>query len=158
MVFGFQPALDFPRRPQRRDLSMTSLLFGLGCLFFVIGHSTLLYFKSRGISSLPIRQALLPWPKQGRIVSLLCLALSIGWLLLAIASLPSEPVLPSGSSLKILVVFAVAPCAVYLIYFFRRIKRGPDGLSFCVSDPGRAEWSLPIVLGAAVSLVYWFFK
>ena len=131
---------------------VTSLLIGLGCLFFILGHSTLLFFKSKDLSSMPIRDAIFPWPKKGKLVSILCLGLSAASFFLMF-SLPSEiQSSVSHSEWKIWVIFTVFPGVSYALYLSKRIRNQPEGLMYFSSDLTRQEWSLPLIISAFISV------
>jgi hypothetical protein len=136
---------------------VTALLIGVGCIFFILGHSTLLFFKSKGSTSMPIVDAIFPWPKKGKFVSVLCLGLSAVSFILMF-SLPSEiQSSVSHSAWKILTIFAVFPSAVYALYLVKRIRNQPEGLVYFPSDATRQEWSLPLLISAFVFVVFWIF-
>ena len=50
----------------------TFLLIGLGCFFFMLGHSTLLFFKGKDVNAMSLMDAILPWPTKGKFISLIC--------------------------------------------------------------------------------------
>ena len=134
---------------------VTSFLIGMGCLFLILGHSTLLFFKSKDLPSMPIRDAILPWPRKGRSVSVLCLGLAVASFFL-ILLLPSESrFLASHSAWKILVTFAVLPSVIYANYLSRRIRKKSEGLLYVASDARPREWSLPLVISAFVFVLLW---
>ena len=137
---------------------VTSLLIGIGFLFFILGHSTLLFFKSKDLPTMPIRDAIFPWPKKGKSVSVFCLGLSAASFLM-IFYLPYEiQSSASHSALKILIVFAAFPFLVYALYVSKRIRRQAGGLVYCSSDATRQEWSIPLLISAFVFALFWFFK
>ncbi len=55
---------------------ISCLLIGFTSLFFILGHSTLLYFREKDSERIPIADVIFPWPKNGKFASILCLALS----------------------------------------------------------------------------------
>ncbi len=137
---------------------VTSLLIGVACLFFILGHSTLLSFKSKELSVMPISEAVFPWPKKGKFVSVLCLGLSLASILLIFFLPPETKFWASASAWKIFSIFAVFPSVSYACYLTRRIRKQPEGLLFFPSDATRLEWLLPIIIGALISLLFWIFK
>lgn len=137
---------------------VTSLLIGIGCLFFILGHSTLLFFKSKELFSMPVRDAIFPWPKKGKLVSTLCFGLTATSFLL-IFYLPSEiQSSVSHSSWKILVIFAVFPSVIYALYLSKRIRRQSEGFLYFSSDATRQEWSVPLLISAFCFILFWLFK
>lgn len=133
---------------------VTSLLIGFGCMFFILGHSTLLFFKSKELPSMPIGEAIFPWPKKGKFVSVLCLGLSAASFFMMF-SLPSEI---QSSAWKIFFIFAVFPSVIYTSYVVKRIRKQPEGLLYFPSDATRQEWSLPLIISVFVSALFWIFK
>lgn len=137
---------------------VTSFLIGLGSLFFMLGHSTLLFFKSKELILMPLKNAIFPYPKQGKTVSFLCLALSVMAFVIAIL-LPNDLRSSSWrSSLVILSTFCVVPCGIYLVYCFKRIRRDSNGFVFLPSDATKLEWSLPLLISAFVNILFWIFR
>jgi hypothetical protein len=130
---------------------VTSLLIGFSCVFFILGHSTLLFFKSKELSAMPIREAILPWPKQGKFVSVLCLVVSVASIFLMFYLPPENESSPSSSAWKILSIFVLFPSAIYANYLATR-------LVYCPTDPTPQEWSLPIAISVFVSVIFWIFK
>lgn len=137
---------------------VVSLLIGFGCVFFILGHSTLLFFKSKELSVMPIQEAIFPWPKKGKFVSVLCLGLSVASIYL-IFSLPLEnQYLTSASAWKILSSLVVFPSVIYISYLVKRIRRRPEGLLYFPSDAARQEWLIPIIVSVFISFLLWIFK
>ena len=136
---------------------VTSFLFGLSCLFFFLGHSTLLFFMSKEVSIMPIKELIFPRPKKGRFVSELCIGLSILSFLLMVL-LPFDLKDSSlTSTLKILFAFAGFPTLSYGAYLFKRIHKHPTGLFFHASETTNNEWKIPIIVSAVVSFLFWIF-
>jgi hypothetical protein len=133
---------------------ITSLLVGIGCMFFVLGHSTLLFFKGKDSQLIPIKQAIFPWPRKGKSVSILCLALSATSFFLNSYLAPEAQSAFSHSAWKILIVFAAAPSVIYAAYFLRRIRKTPNGLFFSPSESTEREWLAPLLISVFVSLVF----
>ncbi len=133
------------------------LLFGLGCVFFIVGHSLLLHFKTKDSAEVPLSDALLPWPKNGRFVSLLCFSLSF----LMLSSLPWFFPVRSGASAgawKILFIFIIFPVGSYAYFFARRIRRTSEGLVFVSPRPGDNDWKIPLIIVIAVNASYYILK
>lgn len=132
------------------------LLFGLFVIFFIMGHSTLLFFRSRDLEMLSMRQLIFPWPKSGgRFVSILCFFVSLVALLLCAKYYKNFDFNHRGAW-RIAVSLIVGPCVIYMIYIFGRI-RSRDGCY--VFDPNKKpeqEWrwamSVMIFLGLASML------
>ena len=137
---------------------VTSLLIGIGFLFFILGHSTLLFFKSKDLPSMPIQDAIFPWPEKGKSVSVICLGLSAASFLMIFSRLYEIQSPFSHSALKILVVFAAFPGLVYALYVSKRIRRQAGSLFYCCSDATRQEWSMPLLILAFVFALSWFLK
>lgn len=137
---------------------VTSLLIGFGCVFFILGHSTLLFFKGKELSVMPIGEAIFPWPKKGKFVAVLCLGLSVGSIFLIFSLPPENQSSASSSAWKILSVFFVFPSVIYANYLARRIRKQPEGLSYFQSDATRQEWALPIIISVFVSAIFWILK
>lgn len=135
-----------------------SLLIGVGCIFFILGHSTLLFFKSRELPSMPIGEAIFPWPKKGKFVFVLCLGLSVASIFLIFSLPPETQSSASSSAWKILSIFAVFPSVIFASYLAKRIRKQPEGLLYFPSDATRQEWSLPIVISVFVSAIFWILK
>ena len=139
-------------------MMVTSLLIGFGCVFFILGHSTLLFFKGKELPVMPIGKAIFPWPKKGKFVSVLCLGLSVASIFLIFSLPPENQSSASSSAWKILSVFVVFPSVIYANYLARRIRKQPEGLSYFPSDATRQEWSLPIVISVFVSAIFWILR
>jgi hypothetical protein len=137
---------------------VASLLIGFGCVFFILGHSTLLFLKGKELSVMPIGEAIFPWPKKGKFVSVLCLGLSVGSIFLIFSLPPENQSSASSSAWKILSVFVVFPSVIYANYLAKRIRKQPEGLSYFPSDATRQEWSLPIIISVFVSAIFWILK
>jgi hypothetical protein len=137
---------------------VTSLLIGFGFVFFLLGHSTLLFFKGKESPVMPIREAIFPWPKKGKLVSVLCLGLSVGSVFLIFSLPPDNQSSASSSAWKILSVFVVFPSVIYANYLAKRIRKRPEGLSYFPSNATRQEWSLPVIISVFVSAVFWILK
>ena len=137
---------------------VTSLLIGFGCVFFILGHSTLLFFKSKELSVMPIQEAIFPWPKKGKVVSVFCLGLSVASICLIFSLPPENQYLASSSAWKILSILAVFPSVIYTSYLVKRIRKQPEGLLYFPSDAARQEWSLPIIVSVFISFLLWIFK
>ncbi|HYP84609.1 hypothetical protein [Variovorax sp.] len=137
---------------------VTSLLIGFGCVFFILGHSTLLFFKSKELSVMPIQKAIFPWPKKGKFVSVLCLGLSAASIFLIFSLPPDNQYLTPSSAWKILSILAVFPSVIYISYLVKRIRKQPEGLLYFPSDAARHEWSLPIIVSVFISFLLWIFK
>lgn len=135
---------------------ITSLLIGFGCVFFILGHSTLLFFKGKELPVMPIGEAIFPWPKKGKFVSVLCLGLSLVSIFL-IFYLPPETQY-SSSAWKIFSLFSVFPSIIYAGYLAKRVRKKPEGLLYFPSDATRQEWSLPIIVAVFVSALLWILK
>lgn len=134
---------------------VTLFLFGLGCLFFVIGHSRLLYFKGKESPSLPIVHVVFPWPTRKKSVSVLFLGLSVVSFLLML-SLPSDfHYQLLLSALEIFFGLAILPCIVYALFLSRRIHRGVEGVFYTHSDLIQREWPRPLF--AVTFLLFLFF-
>ena len=137
---------------------VTSLLIGVGCIFFILGHSTLLFFKSKELPVMPIGEAIFPWPKKEKFVSVLCLGLSVASIFLIFSLPPETQSSASSSAWKILSIFAVFPSGIYASYLVKRIRKQPEGFLYFPSDATRQEWSLPIIISVFVSALLWIFK
>jgi hypothetical protein len=134
---------------------VTSLLIGLCCLFFIMGHSTLLYFRGKESSSMPLKDLFFPRPQRGKLVSFLCIGLSMVSLFWLVKT-PCDLHYPiSLSTWKILLIMVIFPSALYVLYLLRRIRRGSKGLLFFPSDAARSEWSLPLIIAAFISFLVW---
>lgn len=139
-------------------MMVTSLLIGFGCVFFILGHSTLLFFKGKELPVMPIGKAIFPWPKKGKFVSVLCLGLSVASIFLIFSLPPETQSSASSSAWKILSIFAVFPSVIYASYLAKRIRKQPEGLLYFPSEATRQEWSLPIVISVFVSAIFWILR
>jgi hypothetical protein len=134
---------------------VTSMLLGLVCMFFVIGHSTLIYFQQREIAVFPLRRVFFPWPRNGKSVSFLCYILSLLFLVLIFA-FPADPLDGSNAKWKILLVFVFLPLSSYLNYLRVRIKKNGEKFYFFSAESTPAELSLPLLVSAALTGVSYF--
>lgn len=107
---------------------------------------------------MPLADMIFPWPKNGKVVSLLCLGLSIGCLFLAIA-LPSNLHASGWSAMwKIIGVLIVFPTVIYGSYLYRRVHKTPEGYLFVESDAKRLGWTVPLLIAAVVNLLAWLLQ
>lgn len=136
----------------------TSFLTGMAFIFFIMGHSTLLFFKSKENSSIPIINLILPWPKNGRMISFICIVLSFIFLFTALF-LPHEAnEQKSHYSLQITLVLIIIPGCIYTSYILKRIYKKPEGFLFISSEAKKIEWSTPLFFSAIVSFLFWLIK
>lgn len=133
-------------------------LIGIACFFFIVGHSTLLHFKSEDLSSMSIAEVILPWPKKGKFVSVLCLGLSGASLILLLLGNSDADRPVSISAWKVLIIFAVLPSFIYGSFLFRRVRKTPQGILYFPSPVSEKEWALPLMISAAVSALSYFFE
>jgi hypothetical protein len=125
---------------------MDSLLIGFFVIFFVLGHSTLLYFRMREEQEIPISQVLIPTPKKGKFVSYLCIIFSFCFLFLYIRLAYTE----SGSfsfNWKIFFVMIVIPLVFYSKYIINGMKKRGGKLVF--SEP-RNEWKTVMLIAPVI--------
>jgi hypothetical protein len=145
-----------------------SLLFGLANFFLVIGHSTLLYFKTeecKDLPSIPLIEAIFPWPTKGKFVSILCLALSVMWLFLVCLVLMFErlktgtfPSFMSMFSFEVLFGFCILPNTCYALYLFNRMCKQSGRWLFVPLHATQKEFQRPIMIVASLSFLSMFIK
>lgn len=131
---------------------MYSLLIGLSSMFFVLGHSSLLYFKVKEDGEIPIFSVFLPYPKSGKFVSFLSIFVSFVFLI-SFCFLLSVDDSFDGFNLKVFVVFCVFPLFAYCRYIMRGIKKKNGFLFF--SEP-KSEWREIMALSAVISFLSYF--
>jgi len=135
-------------------------VFLLGCvsLFFVMGHGTLLHFMLEEKGEIDIWSLFFPWPQKGKVVSIICLFISIIFLLLILV-LPKEQYndMFSVSSWKIFFVMTAFPLVSYLIFIASLLIKTSSGFAFKLSA-NNALWRIVLAFGAIVSIVSWLFS
>ena len=133
---------------------VTAFLFGIGFLFLIVAHSTLLFFKSKNSSSMPIAEMIFPWPKDGRLVSILCLSLSATSFFFML-HLPYDLHYPiTTSAWKILAIFFIFPSIIYSFYIIRRINKNTEGFLYLSPHEKNREWAIPMIISAAISILF----
>lgn len=135
-------------------------VFLLGCvsLFFVMGHGTLLHFMLEEKGEIDIWSLFFPWPQKGKVVSIICLFISIIFLLLILV-LPKEQYndMFSVSSWKIFFVMIAFPLVSYLIFIASLLIKTSSGFAFKLSA-NNALWRIVLAFGTIVSIVSWLFS
>ena len=134
------------------------LLIGFSCLFFLLGHSTLLYFREKDSETIPIADVIFPWPKNGKFVSLLCLALSFSSFILMLLLTSDTNPTKIYSKWKILISLGIFPMVFYLIFICRRITKNSKGSLCFKSEVINDEWSLPILFSSCIAFIFWIFN
>lgn len=146
------------RRRLLRRVNMTAVLLGFGCIFFVMGHSILLFYKSENVSSMPLVTMLFPWPRKGRIGSFFGFLMALACLALMFI-LPSD--IRSGSilsTLKILIILVLFPIVMHVSYLIRRVRKTAKGLYYFPSEATRTEWAVPFLACVICYLLAWIFN
>jgi hypothetical protein len=139
---------------------VTISLAGIGMFFFVIGHSSLLYFLIDGSQEnvVPIRAALLPRPIRGRVVSYLgLLCASLFWGILVVGR-PADFDFYSSNHWFRLLCFVGFPLLLYLNYFLRRVSRQDGQIVFRMVQPTAKEHTYPILIIALLNILYSIFN
>ncbi|MEI7431783.1 MAG: hypothetical protein WCL27_15125 [Betaproteobacteria bacterium] len=131
-----------------------SLLLGLAILFFIVGHSTLLHYLTKERTSIGMKELFIPWPRTGKVVSVLCYCLSLLFVFLLIA-LPLKWNLESISSWKILFAMAMLPTAAYISFILRRIRKTGHGFIFDSTSTSNQEWKVILMIAVIVSAFAW---
>ena len=135
-------------------------VFLLGCvsLFFVMGHGTLLHFMLEEKGKIDIWSLFFPWPQKGKVVSIICLFISIIFLLLILV-LPKEQYndMFSASSWKIFLVMTAFPLVGYLIFIASLLIKTNSGFAFKLSTTN-AVWRIVLAFGVIVSIASWIFN
>ena len=136
---------------------ISCLLIGFTSLFFVLGHSTLLYFREKELQIIPITDVIFPWPKNGKFVSVLCLTLSFATFVLMLSlglDINTGIIFLNWKILFILVFF---PIGFYLNYLYRRINKNLEGKFYFVSAVNQDDWRFPIFFSVCISFIFWIF-
>ena len=133
-------------------------LLGCGSLFFVMGHGTLLHFMLEEKGKIDIWSLFFPWPQKGKVVSIICLFISIIFLLLILV-LPKEQYndMFSASSWKIFLVMTAFPLVGYLIFIASLLIKTNSGFAFKLSTTN-AVWRIVLAFGVIVSIASWIFN
>jgi hypothetical protein len=147
-----------PKSFHRNFVMVFSLLFGLASLFFVLGHSTLLFFRAKEVATISLKGLILPWPKSGKFVSLLSLFVSLcctgNLIYFAITSRLDS----NGVSWRVVFALAIVPIFFYGNYIFCRLRFRENEVIFVCKESNKLEWIVPMLLAPVVSLGYWIFK
>lgn len=96
-------------------------IFNLSIFFFVIAHSTSLYFLLLEKEKILIKELIFPISKKRKTIPLLAFILSIFFAALSITT--SENNIHSNNFLKVTVIFSVIPVSLYAIYLISGLKR-----------------------------------
>ena len=135
----------------------TSFLIGMACLFFVIGHSTLVHFLIKESPSRTIINIIFPWPRNGKSIPILCLLISLLCVFLLIIT-PGDFMINSKSGWKLIFIFAVFPIVFYVLYIAKRIYKETGSFIFRETEFDRTDWVWPLILSVTISVVFWFIK
>ena len=136
---------------------ISCLLIGFTSLFFILGHSTLLYFREKDSERIPIADVIFPWPKNGKFVSILCLALSFASFVLMLTldlDLNNEKKFVHWKIITILVFF---PIGFYLNYLYKRINKNSEGSLCFICSVGQEEWRFPWIFSVSISFIFLVF-
>lgn len=151
MCYTNSPSCEY-----RKVLKMASIfLFSIAFFFFFLGYTTLIHFKLSETQRpfLPIKEILIPWPRQGRLVSIICVALSTFFVFLSFSTYDVQWHFDLNS-LKILLVFVIIPMCFYLIYILQHIKKIDKSTVFITSQKSGVSWQAPILASVVISLLY----
>ena len=127
---------------------------GLSAIFLALAHSCLHYFLAieKPQQRLPLRTALLPWPKRGRGVSVLALVVAIALSLAATRVGPTPD--PSDGAVLALVVLS-GPLLAHVGWLTCCVKRTPAGWAFVPAQPtARASSIIFGLLALVVGVTY----
>jgi hypothetical protein len=138
-------------------MAVTALL-GFATIFLILGHSTLLYFKSVDGEELPLREMIFPWPKSGKLVSVLCLIISGIFMMVFWGKVKSIEDFYSEGAIRILIALVGVPTIMYMGFLKARLLRRNGHLVFSSKAVRKMEWSLPILAVAGISLYLFFFN
>ncbi|MES2323328.1 MAG: hypothetical protein V4633_13770 [Pseudomonadota bacterium] len=133
----------------------------IALMFFVLGHSTLLYFlieDNKGMTVAVARIAF-PMPTKGKFVGLLCLLLAAAFFMLGIAMYPTMAHDPRPIPF-VLMLLASMPIAVYAGYIISRIRKSvsaPGKLEFVTTHASPTAILLIIAIPVVINLLYQFF-
>jgi hypothetical protein len=147
-----------PKSFLRNFVMVFSLLLGLASLFFVLGHSTLLFFRSKEVATIPLKGVFLPWPKSGKTVSLFSLFVSLFWIGCLIYFAITSRFDSNGVSWKVVFAFVIVPIFFYGNYIFWRLRFRDNEVIFVCNETSKLEWIIPMLLAPVVSFGYWIFK
>ena len=129
-----------------------ALFIGFACLFFIMGHGTLLYFRMKEADVIPAKDLVLPWPKNGKFVSYLCISLS-ALCLGTLSLIPFDFNLRLSQVRELFVVTTLAPLAWYGLYIWRRLHNESGTIVFRSVDTVYWEWAIPLGAVAVASLL-----
>ncbi|MFC5771573.1 hypothetical protein [Thauera sinica] len=132
------------------------ILISIAITFFVMGHSTLLHFKTVESRKFPAFNILFPWPKTGRFVSVLCLFVAL-CMFLAAFFLPGVRMTPHPDTWKGVLIFAVFPSICYGAYILAGLRK-EEGEIFFNADLVKDAWKYPILFMAIVNLIFYLFN
>lgn len=136
---------------------ITSLLTGLTCIFFILGHSTLLFFRSQESPTLTVMELIIPWPKNGKIVSLLCIGIAIGFFIELLTITSDLKSTPFSITWKIILSMTVLPLTVYFLHIIKRLQKKSGVVTYSSSNATKHEWGTPIIFVVFISLLSLFF-
>lgn len=133
-------------------------LLGLATVFVVTGHSTLLHFRAQELAVLPVDDVLFPKPRRGVFVSVLCFAVALICVVVAIALIPKGAAGIQSSqrvdALKLFMVFIALPVGCYGTFLARRLRRSEAGrVAFHSAPLSQREAALPLAITGALGLL-----
>ena len=131
---------------------------GLSAIFLALAHSCLHYFLAieKSQQRLPLRTALLPWPKRGRGVSVLALVVAFAFCLAAMKVGPTRE--PSDGAVLALVVLS-GPLLAHVGWLVCCVKRTQAGWIFVPELPSARAvriiiFGLPALVNGVTYLVW----
>jgi hypothetical protein len=133
------------------------LVLGLALMFFALGHSCLHYFLAQEKSgqSLPVSDAILPWPKQGRVVALMAFGAALAFGVFAVKIGFGKP---RPNALLVFLLFA-SPLLVHIAWLLSCFHRQSGSWLFLAHqpDPRYLGWALavPAAVSALSLLAKW---
>jgi hypothetical protein len=138
---------------------LLALLASFSSLFFVIGHSSLLYFlmMESNVEHLPLRCAILPNPSKGRIVcylALFCAGVFLyGFFWFAFNLRPSDIInLQNANAWLGFFMTGGAAAMLYLIYFAMRIGRRERRFVFFMKHANALDFKLAGLVGFIITI------
>jgi hypothetical protein len=131
-------------------------LAALGMFFFVMGHSTLLFFLIEDNKKVTLSwiEVVFPSPQRGRVVSYLCLLLTCFFWGMLIFSGPNDFNVRGLNHWKLLLGFVFSPLAIYVNYLIHRCKVENGKLVFTPTHSTYREYRLIVAVTLLAMLVY----